>query len=247
MIFAVSLGSEGSDQEKFSIYIPFHFPINRRLTQEEQVLEIREQDYVVKVEKFKYHNALLVEGFSKENEAREFVPKIFSSLLWCSLKRKVSIGYPKHISDVGYFDQSLPVSENSNFSGIIQKRGWSELDGKYETHDIVIIPERKKLIRFEMGQPSVILGINSEDFVKEMIRVWRHETPERILENKKLRTAIELYSRVDFESSIYAQFLTFVIILETITPSNDSSEICIQTIETIIESIEKCPSFRQFN
>lgn len=239
MLFAISIGSQGGDKESYSIYIPFSLAPGHKLLLTDAKAEFEEFEYGIKVEKLETHYALQVTGFCTEDEAKRFFPKVVSGLLWVSLKRKKSISFPKEITDVKFFDEPSSVAEESMIWNIIQDKGWETLDGTFNTNETVIIPENKKLTKFENGRATITLGMSCDLFVKDMAGVWKYKSPENVIENIKLRTAVQLYTRIDFESSVYAQFLTMVIILETLTPSEDVSEFCTSILNTLVKDVRK--------
>ena len=83
-------------------------------------------------------------------------------------------------------DRQIIVSEKSNFYDIVNKKGWTVIDGNYDVDKLTIIPEHKKLIRWEPGKATVTLGLNPENIFNDINEGISFRGLSNILSEKKL-------------------------------------------------------------
>lgn len=176
------------------------------------------------LEKHNYLYSLKVDRFSTVEEARIYLDKLIASLRWVSLKNKLGIRFPAEIHEPKMANSPIEVSEKSNFFEIVNNKGWTVIDGNYDVDKLTIIPEHKKLMRWETGRPSITLGLNPENIFNDINEGISFQGLDNILSEKKLCLAIELYSAYQFEVSTTAKFVKLVTVIESLLPDIEIPE-----------------------
>lgn len=246
MLFSWSIGSSGSGSDRFILYVPFTVSLGCEISSIDGEMEHNINGYKVRIEKLTNFYAITIGEFNSIDEAHQFFPKLCSSFLWASLKIKAGINYPNMITEIKLEENSTPIHKDSNIRMITDMVGWSEIEGHYDADKAVVRPEAKKLIRFEMGQPSVIIGVNAENFVKFISEAILFKSPESVINNKKLQLAISLYSAFHYEVSDNAKFISLVTVIEALKPKEEEvSDIAREALELAISTIEKLKACKE--
>jgi hypothetical protein len=232
VIFAISIGSEGSGLERFVLYVPFVVAPGRQISGIDTSGSYRVAGYDVCLEKLTNIYALTIGPFETEQEARQFFPKLRAALLWVSLKHNVGINYPRSVTDVTLIEGPTPVPDKGMVKQLVERVGWDVIEGFYDADKAVARPEAKKLIRWEMGRPSVIAGIGADNFAKCIKEALSFSAPDNVVKEERLQLAIDLYSAFFFELSDKAQFIALVTVLEALTPDSEVPDIARTTLES---------------
>ena len=189
MIYAFSVGSNGSGPDRFGLYVPFIMSPGREISSIDKEIKHDIKGYKVSLEKLTNFYAITVGDFNSIDEAHRFFPKLCSSLLWASLKFKAGISYPKVITEINLEDNPTPIHKDSNFRIVTDAVGWNELEGHYDADKAVVRPEAKKLVKLEMGRPTVIIAINTDNFFKAISEAISFKVPENVVNDEKLQLA----------------------------------------------------------
>lgn len=221
MIFAISRGSAGSGAERYVVYVPFTLASGVSLQALDRPTASPGPGYQLTLERLQHLHAITLEAFRSPEEARSYVNRARASLLWLSLKFNCGVSYPKALSDVELWDQPIPRPDAGPVAELATAGGWGATDGKYDADKAVIRPDHKRLMRWEMGQVSVNVSISAESVLTSIHQALSFPTLERVVEDEKLRLAIELYAAYRFELSQNAQLLTLVTALEALLPDTE--------------------------
>jgi hypothetical protein len=236
MIFSCSIGSEGEKEESFSIIFPLVLSPGKKLNIENICSFQMSDGQRYTLEKHHYLYSLKVERFLTMDAAQNYLDKLIASLRWVSLKNKLGIRFPAEIHEPKMSDRPIIVSEKSNFYDIVNNKGWTVIDGNYDVDKLTIIPEHKKLMRWESGKATVTLGLNPENIFNDINEGISFQGLSNILSEKKLCLAIELYSAYQFEVSTTAKFIKLVTVIESLLPD-------LEIPDKVIPLLEKAKNF----
>jgi len=231
MIFSCSVGSDGEEEEYFSIIFPLILSPGKKLNIENIRSFQMSDGLFYTLEKHHYLYSLKVERFSTAEGARKYLDKLTASLRWVSLKNKLGIRFPTEIHEPKMAESPIKVSEKSNIYDIVNSKGWAVIDGNYDVEKLTIIPEHKKLMRCESGQATITLGLNPENIFNDINEGISFQGLDNILSEKKLCLAIELYSAYQFEVSTTAKFVKLVTVIESLLPDLKIPEEVIPILE----------------
>lgn len=234
-MFSYAIGSEGEGEDYFSIIFPLIFSPGKKLNIDSISSFQMSDGQHYTLEKHHYQYSLKVERFSTVEDARRYLDKLTASLRWVSLKNKLGIRFPTETHEPQIADSPIIVSEKSNIYEIINNKGWSVIDGNYDIDKLTIIPEHKKLIRWESGHATITLGINPENVFNDINEGISFQGLNNILSEKKLCLAIELYSAYQFEVSTTSKFIKLVTVIEALLPDLEIPK----EIFPILESAKK--------
>jgi len=125
MIFALSVGSDGKGPDRFVLYLPFSFAPGRTISSIDPSISHEVIGYELRLEKLVNFYALTVGSFEAESDAKDFFPKLHSSLLWASLKDTVGISFPKSLIDVKLQPGrwNLWVSDGGSYNSFARRNG----------------------------------------------------------------------------------------------------------------------------
>ena len=188
-------------------------------------------NYSCVLEKHHYTYSLRIEGISSIEECEKIIKEVKVAINWLSLKRAVGIKIPEHISDVNLYKEPIKITEKSDFKFIGDKMGWDEMDGDYYADQLIIIPEYKRLTRWEMGKVRALLRQNPSMFFDDLNECLNFDNLDDIIKNKKLLLAVELYSAFKFEGTTTGKFLKLVTVLEALLPNNKITGISLNALE----------------
>ena len=132
-------------------------------------------------------------------------------------------------------DNPIKVAEKSNIYEIVNNMGWTVIDGNYDVEKLTIIPEHKKLMRWESGQATITLGLNPENIFNDINEGISFQGLDKIISEKKLCLAIELYSAYQFEVSTTAKFVKLVTVIESLLPDLEIPD----EVKPILEKAKK--------
>lgn len=240
MIFSLSIGSQGSGQERYVLYLPFSLSPGRNISPLDKATIFTVADKEVKIEKLTNFYAVSIGPFDSEEEANNYLTTLHAGLLWVSLKDTVGISFPQTLSSVDYFDEAKPVLDNNNIKPIADIVGWDTTEGSYNANKAVIRLDNKRLLRFEPGQVTVVIGISADNIVKSLSEALSFSTPENVISDNKLKLAIELYSSFFFELSENAQLITLVTVLEALTPEHNITKTAMEALSTAKQAVKQC-------
>ena len=120
MIFAISIGSAGTGQDRFVLYVPFELSPGRKISRIDSSVSFDLCGYDLRFEELNHIYALTIGPFDTDGAARKFFAKLRSGLLWATLKHTTGIVYPKSISNVKLYAEPIPILETGNFSHFLK-------------------------------------------------------------------------------------------------------------------------------
>ncbi len=218
MIFTCSIGTSGSSSQSYSIYLPLKFSPGRRFSLEEKHFDGKLDGLDVLIEEHHHLYSIKISSFKSEEDARIHLDKILASLRWISLKYNIGVKFPQELKEVKFYKNPILVSEKSSLYELAKKAGWDTLDGDYNADTLTILPEHKRLSRWENGKATIMLDLNPELFIEGLNECVSFPSIENIINNKKLCIAIELYSAYSFEVTTTGKFVKLVTVLESLLP-----------------------------
>ena len=187
----------------------------------------------------RYFYSLTVGEFSSEAEATLWLSRLSVALLWMVLKFRVGLIFESTATGAMLQPEPVTIVPGSLIEDIAQSVGWREVDGFYPADKTVIRPEHKKLIRGEVGRPTVTSGIGLRNVVEALEEGLRYPTPDHALANRKLRLAFEIYASSFFESSRSARFLTLMMALETLAEPASRPEPMADCVRSFVNQLQR--------
>ena len=238
MIFAVSVGSSGTGDERYSLYIPFVLAPGNEIGKGNGMDEFSLGDKTAHVYRLERHYALTVGTFDSLDDAKHSVERIKACLLWFSVQHRIGVNYERKLSSPSMYDKPNEPAKGSPLLQLARDAEWVAIDGHYDSHQMVVYPEHKRLMRWESGQATLRLGIGLERISHSMAEAAGFPGICRVCELPKLRLAMELYGASFFELSKNAKFITLVSCLEALTPDFQISEAANEALDAAKEKVD---------
>lgn len=239
MLFACSIGSKGRGENSYSIYLPMVWSGGSELNIEDSEYIGTLNNHRCVLQKHHYIYSLKVEDFRSLDECDNFISKLKMAIRWLSLKRTVGIRIPIDRSDIRVYEIPIKISEESNLKGIIDSVGWTEVDGTYNADQLVIVPEVKKLTRWETGKASILMGYNPQFILDDLNECLDLHNIDEVLSNRKLNLALELYSAYQFEVTTTGRFVKLVNVLEALLPNSQVTGESLQALKIAKKAVKE--------
>jgi hypothetical protein len=245
MIFAISPGSDGAGPERYVAYLPFVLAPGANLAPIEVPIASTHGSLTLKLEKLDHLYALSSGPFPSVDTVAAHLDELRASLLWLSLTYGVGVSYSTVLGSLHLFEAPQPVPESGPLSQLAGAVDWTATDGHYDADKALIRPDHKRLTRWETGRVSVVVGISIESFFASLNHALSLEGLRGVIENEKLKLAIELYAAYRFELGDKAQLVTLVSALESLLPDmaipECSNAALAQAKETVRASRDRYP------
>jgi len=237
MIFQLSIGSKGLASTAYTVRIPITPAPGRKLEIGQGVCFTYEHFHIEIVPE-RYFYSLTVGEFSSEAEATLWLSKFAVALLWMVVKLQLGLVFESTATEVKLEKEPIPIGPGCLIGDIAQSVGWRDADGFYPADRTVIRPEHKKLIREELGRPTVSVGIGFGNIIEVLEEGLRYSRPDNVLGNRKLRLAIEIYASSFFESSRPARFLTLMTVLEALAQPASRPEPMVDCVLGLVKQLQ---------
>lgn len=225
MLFTFSAGSVGTGPDRYVACVPFVVAPGATLNTPVDPVSHSVGDSILKLtlEKLQLLYSLTLGPFPTEREALSGLDTVEAALLWASLALGVGVQYARERKPATLFDAPRPVVDSGPMRFIRDVRGWDATDGSYEAEHAIARPDHKRLIRWEMGRPTLTVGIGSDNLLRCLEQALSFPNLSAVIADDKLRLAIELCAGHRFELSENAQFIGLVTALEALLPGVDVS------------------------
>lgn len=178
---------------------------------------------------------LSVGEFPSEEAGRSFIPKLWAGLMWAVLHQGLSPDASLSPQEIKHHDDPSQAAENVSRSlGLAIEKLDGILDGSRPA-----IYRTDKVVRVLTGQPvSLLLGFPPDKTVAFITEAVDLPFPERILADKKLKVALDLYNSFFREVSANARFLTLNMALEALAPSEPKHQSVVGAIDRWVEELK---------
>lgn len=237
MIFSMSPGTEGHGEERYTVYLPFVLSPGADLNVVDSRLRLQDSGIDLRIERLHHRYALTATPLPSEAAGRLYLAKLQAALLWFSLKRGSGVSYAREVASVKLWDAPIPLDANGLDVG--KSKGWVATDGTYDADKALVLPEYKRLVRFEMGQATVKQTYVADSIFAPIKEALSFPAPQQVAMDTKLKLAIELYAAHRFEVSDNAMFITVVTALEALLPSIELPEVGVAALDAAKDAVRK--------
>jgi hypothetical protein len=219
MIMAASPGSDGGGEPRFDAYLPFTLAPGGALNFE-GIADGTVAQTTYRLEKQPQGlYSLRARGFSSEAQAIAALDGLRASLLWFALKTGAGVRYEKELGTVDLYEDPLPAppAEGNMVGQVARDKGWDATDGSFDSDAAVVVPEHKRLVKWQGGRVTTILSISLGNFFGHLASTPGLGAGVGINDDK-LVLAIELYAAHRFEEARNVRLISLVTALETLLP-----------------------------
>jgi hypothetical protein len=225
--------TDGAD--RFALRFPFR-PVHQ-VTGEDDSIEIHSGETRVELSLSSPYVVLRVESFSTEEAAAAFIPRIWGAVAWMSVD--LSTGFTAEMTPdpVTYADDPDKAAENlSRFAG---RRIEGPVHGLVNGNFPSILPLGKTIRFATVGDVSLSVSRGREQVAASLAEGLRQPGTASAYADERLKTAIELFSDSDRESSLRSKFVTLISALEVLAPPTFKHPIAQQLIDEFKERVSR--------
>jgi hypothetical protein len=172
---------------------------------------------------------LTVEGFPSEDEARHYFNNVWAGLMWVLLQLKLSPSAELDLQKVIYAKDPYQAAKNLEKKMGIQYKG--PIDGIIEGAFPAVYPAGKNFRISRVWAPTVVITNKAEDVLRVVNEGASFQKSGEVIEDKKLRVALELYGAYYTEFTSNAKFLTLVVALEALAIGVRKTKLIIDLIK----------------
>jgi hypothetical protein len=211
----------------FKIRFPFRLPSGQDLTEYSETMVVG--SLRMSLAKESGYHCLHIEGFESEENAKEFYDKIDSGLKYVTLNTGLSFLSEFELQKVKYTED--PEAGRANLSNSFNMEIEEPVDALIDGARPAIYLSEKSITKITGGDVTVTLSQSSEKFLELFAKTTEFKTAEKVENDEKFRSALELYSGHFLEATPRAKFLTLVMALETIAMPTKRTDNVLQLID----------------
>lgn len=240
----IEAGSNGSltinyrfvrSHRMYTLRFPFRLPPGQEIAVDGEVIELGDLKFSLERDNRLY--ILTIDGFPSEHEAKHYINNVWAGLMWVLLQRKLSPDAELAAQKVTYAKDPYQAAKNLEKSFGLQIEG--PVDSLIDGARPAVYLTEKKLRVITMGEPNVVVTSPAEDVLRILGEGTSFQRSNEVLEDKKLRVALELYGAYFTEFSPNAKFLTLVVALEALAISVRKTQLVIDLINKWKTELEK--------
>jgi hypothetical protein len=211
----------------FKIRFPFRLPSGQDLTEYGETLVVGRLG--MSLAKESGYHCLNIEGFESEESAKDFYGKINSGLKYVTLNTGLSVLSEFELQNVKYTED--PEVARANLSKSFNMEIEEPVDALIDGARPAIYLSEKNIRKITGGDVTLTLSQSSENFLKLFAKTTEFKNSEKVENDEKFRSALELYSGHFLEVTPRAKFLTLVMALETIAMPTRRTDNVLQLID----------------
>lgn len=212
----------------YTLRFPFRLAPGQEISNLEEPYVTEQSGFEMKIGKQSGLYFLSIDKLPSEQAGKSLIPKLWAGLMWALLHQGLSPDASLSPQEVKYADDPRKAAENISKSFDLKlERLDSLLDGS-----LPAIYQTDKVVRVMTGFPSTLsLGFSPEKTIDLIVEALALAAPERVLDDQKLKVALDLYNAYFRESSANARFLTLTMALEALAPvelKHDCAQIAVE-------------------
>lgn len=208
--------------QEYTLRIPFQFLLNLEISNLEEAVTFQINNLYITLEQSNEYYVIYVKGFNSEQEAKDYISCIWSSLAWTLLHKGTAFLLNMDFDPIFYPVNPQQAAKNLGINDVPD--GFST-----EGHPIVY-PTQKRIRLAVLGNPQLKQLVPASEVVELVTDGLTKPFIEKPFHDPKLRTALELYSAYHHERSHTARFLTLMMILETLTEYQTKPKISVDLL-----------------
>ena len=136
------------------------------------------------------------------------------------------------------FDPPVDVRANPNFSGLLQRNGWTHVDGHVDPSPAVVVPEHLRIIEFGAGSLSVKVSMPVPSFLEHLAEGLTLPQPEQTAADERLSLSIDLYAASLWDISPTARVISLATALEALIEPERVNQAASDKIDQLREVFE---------
>jgi hypothetical protein len=199
---------------EFALRFPFR--PSQKVTGEKGPIPVDAGEIQLTLELSPPYVVLRAEPFPSEEAAAEFLPRLWGAVAWMSVDLVTGFAAEMTPDAVTYADDPDKAAENlsKSFGLAIEGPVHGLVNGNFPS----ILPLGKTIRTITAGDASLIVSRGREQVAASLAEGLRVPGTATVYGDERLKTAIELFSDSDRESSVRSKFVTLISALEVLAP-----------------------------
>jgi hypothetical protein len=219
----------------YTLRFPFRLPPGREIAVSEEGIELGGLKFSLKRRNQFY--VLKIDGFPSENEAKNYINNAWAGLMWVLLKRGISPDVELKAQKVKYAEDPYQAAKNLSKNLGLKVEG--PVDGLINGARPAVYPTEKKIRAITMGEPTLAVTTPAEIVLRILGEGASFQKSDEVINDEKLRLALELYGAYFTEFTANARFLTLVMALEALAVGVPKTQLVLDLIEKWRIELEK--------
>lgn len=219
----------------YTLKFPFRLPPGQEIAVNGESIELGDLKFLLERKNRLY--ILTIDGFPSEHEAKHYINNVWAGLMWVLLQRKLSPDAELAAQKVTYAKDPYQAAKNLEKSFGLQIEG--PVDSLIDGARPAVYLTEKKLRVITMGEPNVVVTSPAEDVLRILGEGASFQRSNEVLEDKKLRVALELYGAYYTEFTPNAKFLTLIIALEALATGGFKTKLALDLIKKWKNELEE--------
>ena len=215
----------------YTLEFPFRLPPGQEIAVNGESIELEDLKFLLERKNRLY--ILKIEGFTSENKAKHYINNVWAGLMWVLLQLKLSPDAELEAQKVTYAeDLSItPYQAAKNLSKSFGLQIEGPVDSLIDGARPAVYLTEKKIRTITLGEPTLVLTTKAKDVLKILGEGVSFQRSDEVIEDKKLRVALELYGAYFTEFTPNAKFLTLVVALEALAIEVFKTKLALDLIE----------------
>lgn len=200
------------------IYLPFQLADGRELKEPFPWLG-QVGGYIAELKENEPYYTIELSGIPTEQEAIVQFKKLAVALYWMALSTQAGVSLKPQLQKI-YMPPDPVVAAKNIFGQESNRRADVVIDGGYPA----IWPDDKQAVKETVLPVKAMLSYSPSNIFGVLNEGMKLPNPDAILENSRLKLAVDLYCLSHFRSSHFARFLVLWVALETAAPAVSISD-----------------------
>lgn len=172
---------------------------------------------------------LTITELHSEEEAKEYINNVWAGFMWLLLHRNLSSNAVLEPQEVAYAEDPYQAAANLSKSFGFKING--PVDGLIDGSSPAIYPSDKKLRTATLGTPTISTSDQASYVLKYLSEGVSFPMSTQVIQDRKLRVALDLYGAYFTEFTANAKFLTLVMALEALATGQKRPPLVVGLIE----------------
>lgn len=222
----------------YTLRFPFTLPPSMEIGVTEENGELDDLTFSLKKQDRFY--VFTINGFHTEEAAKSYINNVWAGLMWLLLHRGLTPDAVWEPQKVTYAEDPYQAAENLSKSFGLQIEG--VVDGLIDGALPAVYPTDKQLRTITGGEVTAHVTTPAQHVLKFVREGIAFPESSKVIDDAKLRVALELYGAHFTELSANARFLTLVMALEALSPSTLRTKLVLGLLDkwkTEVEELQK--------
>lgn len=178
-----------------------------------------------------------VRSFATEQEAQDFMPRIWDALAWVAIELRTGFIADMTTDSVTY--AADPEIAAKNLSKNFDLPNTGPVHGIVNGHLPSVLPLGKTIRTLKMGEATATVTWSADKYAPAFAHALNQTKAGTLYNDERLHTAIDLLCDIQRESSVRSKFLTCIIALEVLSTPLKKHAVVQQLLDELDARVEE--------